>query len=324
MMDNLSINELTKLIKDNAIAAGFDLCGIARAGLLEENGRFLSEWCDSGMHAGMGYLSGNIHKRIDPSLLLPGVKSVIVTGLNYYTARNQGGGDVPVISLYAYGQDYHEVILKKLSNISNFINEIDKSASCRFFVDSVPFFEKPWAQIAGLGWQGKHSVVINEKIGSFFFIGVILTTLELDYDTPAVDRCGNCTLCIEACPTGAINNNRTINAGKCISYQTIENKDPLTTGFVEKLEGRIIGCDRCQEVCPWNKNAAPHNVQEFRIPEELRKMTSEDWLNMTEEDYARLFGESAISRRKFEVFKQNVTNVINSIRNKRQDKDCCA
>lgn len=314
-MNNLSKKELTKLIKDEASAAGFDLCGIAKAGLLEENGRFLVEWCNSGMNAGMRYLSGNIQKRIDPSMLLDGVRSVIVTGLNYYTERKQGGGDIPVLSLYAYGRDYHEVISDKLEQVSSFITGIDKSASIRYFADTVPFFEKPWAEKAGIGWQGKHSIVINEKTGSFFFIGIILTSLELEYDSKAADRCGNCTLCIEACPTGAINPNRTINAGKCISYLTVEDKNPVAASDVEKLGGRIIGCDRCQEVCPWNKNASCHNIPEFEISEELRNLTSDEWLNMSNEDYLRLFGDTTVKRKKYDAFLQNITNVTKWKRN---------
>ncbi|HLN21257.1 MAG TPA: tRNA epoxyqueuosine(34) reductase QueG [Bacteroidales bacterium] len=307
-------HELTTLIKNKAKEAGFDLCGIAPAGILEENASILNEWCASGMNAGMDYMSRNIDKRADPSSLLPGVRSVIVTGLNYYTERKQGGGEVPVMSVYAYGRDYHEVVMKKLQKVIKCISEIDDSTTSRAFVDSVPFFEKPWAVKAGIGWQGKHSIVINEKTGSFFFIGVILTTLALEYDSPAADRCGSCNLCMEACPTNAINKNRTIDAGKCIAYLTIDNRNPVSDEDIEKLGGRIIGCDRCQEVCPWNRHAIHHKVPDFEISEELRKMTSEQWLNLSKEDYDRLFSHSAVRRRKFEVFIQNVTNVTKFLR----------
>lgn len=313
---DLQKKDITKLIKEKAVNAGFDLCGVAPAGLLEKNGEALKEWCASGMNAGMDYMSRNIEKRIDPSLLLPGVRSVIVTGINYFTERKQGGGNIPELSIYTYGQDYHEVILKKLKVVTDYINELDSASACKAFVDSAPFFEKPWAMIAGIGWQGKHSVLVNDKIGSFFFIGIILTTLGLEYNKPAADRCGSCSLCIEACPTAAINGNRTINAGKCIAYLTIDNKVPVPENEIEKLGGRLVGCDRCQEVCPWNNHAKPHNHPEFDISEELRTMTANDWLNLSKEDYQRLFRNSAIKRRKYEVFFRNVTNVTKSLRGK--------
>ncbi|HLN55510.1 MAG TPA: tRNA epoxyqueuosine(34) reductase QueG [Bacteroidales bacterium] len=311
---NLQKKDITRLIKEKAIEAGFDLCGIAPAGLLEKNGEVLKEWCASGMNAGMEYMSRNLEKRIDPSLLLPGVKSVIVTGINYFTERKQGGDGVPRISIYAYGEDYHEVIQNKLKVVTDYIMELDSASSCTAFVDSVPFFEKPWAMKAGLGWQGKHSVVVNDKIGSFFFIGVILTTLEAEYDQPADDRCGSCNSCIEACPTRAVNTNRTIDAQKCIAYLTLDNKLPIEENDIEKLGGRIAGCDRCQEVCPWNNHAKPHNHPEFDISDELRNMTADDWMNLSKEDHKRLFGKSALKRRKYEVFIRNVTNVTKSMK----------
>lgn len=315
---NFQKKDITRLIKEKALGAGFDLCGMAAAGLLEKNGEILKGWCSSGMNAGMDYMSRNTDKRIDPSILLLGARSVIVMGINYFTERNQGGGDVPILSIYAYGQDYHEVIKKKLRIVTDYITELDGSSSCKAFVDSVPFFEKPWAAKAGLGWQGKHSVLVNDKIGSFFFIGVILTTLEFEYDQPAKDRCGSCNLCIEACPTAAINEDRTINAGKCIAYLTIDNKAPVPGNDIEKLGGRIVGCDRCQEVCPWNNHAKPHNHPEFNISDEIRGMTSHDWLNLTKVDHERLFRKSAVKRRKYEVFFQNVTNVTNFLKSSPQ------
>lgn len=306
--------KLTGLIKNKARDLGFELCGIAPADILAENGEVLREWVASGMNAGMGYLSRDIEKRIDPGSLLPGAKSVIVTGLNYYTEKKQGGGDIPVISRYAYGRDYHEVIMDKLNLIVEYIGELNNNVESRAFVDSAPVLEKAWASKAGLGWQGKHSILVNSEIGSFFFLGVILTSLELEYDQPSEDHCGSCRLCIDTCPVDAINSNRTIDAKKCIAYLTIDNKVPVEKENIEKLGGRIVGCDRCQEVCPWNKHAVPHNHPEFEISEELRAMSAIDWLNLTKEDHKRLFSNSAISRRKYEVFIQNVTNVTKCLK----------
>lgn len=302
------------MIKAKVSETGFDLCGIAPVKTLEENGRILREWCSAGMNAGMDYLARNNDKRTDPRLVLPGARSVIITGINYFTERIQGGGETPVLSIYAYGKDYHTVIRNKLEQMLELIGIEVPGSSSKYFVDSAPLFEKEWAVRAGLGWQGRHSVVINEKMGSFFFLGGILTTAELEYDNPQADRCGSCMKCIEMCPTGAINSNRTIDARKCISYLTVDNKEPVTDAEIPKLGGRIFGCDRCQEVCPWNSHAFPHNHSEFLLTEEIRKMGATEWLNLSKEDHKRLFRDSAISRRKYEIFKQNVTNVTRSLR----------
>lgn len=306
--------ELTRLIKTKISEAGFDLCGIAPVSKLEENSRVLREWCSAGMNAGMDYLSRNIEKRTDPQVILPGAKSVIITGINYFSERKQGGREVPILSIYAYGKDYHDVIREKLDPILQLISEEVPRSSCKSFIDSAPLFEKEWAVRAGLGWQGKHSIVINEKIGSFFFLGSILTTVELEYDGSQADRCGSCMKCIESCPAGAINGNRTIDARKCISYLTVDNREPVAEDDIPELGGRIFGCDRCQEVCPWNSKASPHDHPEFKLQEEVQQMDAIAWLDMTREDHKRLFRGTAVSRRKFEIFKQNVTNVTKSLR----------
>jgi epoxyqueuosine reductase len=313
-MDSQDKNIITGLIRDKAIELGFDLFGIAPAATLSENGEIISQWCAAGMNGGMEYISRNIARRIDPRLVLEDTRSVIVTGLNYYTERKQGGGDVPVVSRYAYGRNYHDVIIEKLNHITALIGRLDENANSRAFVDSAPVLEKAWASRAGLGWQGRHSILVNRRIGSFFFLGVILTDLTLEYNEPAEDLCGNCTMCIDACPTDAINNNRTIDARRCISYLTLEEKAPLDNAKIESLQGRIAGCDICQEACPWNKQAAIHKHPEFDISEELRSMTSHDWLNMTSEDHRRIFGNSAINYRKYEIFIQNVKKVTTSLR----------
>lgn len=305
--------KLSSGIKEKALDLGFDLVGIAPSAILKENGDVLSSWCAEGMNADMGYLSRDIAKRINPELLFPGTKSVIVTALNYYTEKKQGGNGVPILSRYTYGRNYHDVITGKLNVIIEYLKKNSPGSSAKGYVDSAPILEKAWAARAGLGWQGRHSVLINSKLGSFFFLGIILTDAELSYDEPATeDLCGLCRLCIESCPTGAINENRTIDARKCIAYLTIESKQPLTANIVNNFEGRVFGCDKCQEVCPWNRNAQTHDHPEFAISEEVSSMTSSDWLELTEEDFRRLFGPTPAGRRKYEIFISNVRNLMRS------------
>lgn len=302
------------LIKEKAHEMGFDLCGIAPSRPLNERENVLREWCARGMNSEMSYLGKNIEKRTNPDFLVPGAKSVIVTGLNYYTNDKQEEQDVPIISRYAFGINYHDVIKKKLELILEFIKGVEPEMDGRSFVDSEPLLEKAWAVEAGLGWQGRHSIVINNKIGSFFFIGIIVLNIELDYDKPLKEnRCGNCRLCIDLCPTGAINEDRTIDARKCIANLTIENRGPVPEDIIPRIGGRIYGCDRCQEVCPWNKNAKPHNIPEFKLSEELKLMTTDEWLNLNSEQFNKLFKGSPIERRKYEPFMRNVTIVTKSI-----------
>ena len=303
---------LSSLIKDKAFELGFDLCGIASSKKLNEKKSILNNWCLSGMNGEMSYLGRNIDKRIDPSLLFPGAKSVIVTGLNYFSEMKQGGNGVPVVSRYAYGTNYHDVIVGKLNKLLNYIKGICPESEGHVFVDSAPILEKAWAQEAGLGWQGRHSILINKEIGSFFFLGIIVLNTGLDYDEASKeDPCSSCTLCIDSCPTGAINENRTIDVRKCIAYVTIESKAPAPDEIVSELEGRVFGCDRCQEVCPWNMKARPHNNPEFEISQELKGMTIEDWKKLTEDQFNRIFKKSPIVRRKYNLFMRNVTNVTN-------------
>jgi epoxyqueuosine reductase len=303
----------SRLIKEYASGLGFDLCGIAAARALTEYREILTSWTNSGMNADMDYLGENIEKRIDPRILYPGTRSVIVTGLNYFVPKKQGGNGIPVISRYAYGVNYHSVIKAKLNKLLAFIKSIHPEAAGKSFVDTAPILEKAWGKEAGLGWPGKHTVLINKEIGSFFFLGILVVNIDLDYDQPSrEDCCGSCTLCIEACPTGAINDNRTIDTTKCIAYLTLEAKTQIPENIVTHLEGRVFGCDRCQEVCPWNKRPEPHKTPEFEIPEEVVNMSATDWKNLTRKDYKRLFKESAIGRRSYCRFMDNINAVIQS------------
>jgi len=246
--------------------------------------------------------------------LVPEAKSIIVTGLNYYTGKKQGGNGIPVISRYAYGINYHDVIRGKLNKIRDFIKSIHPEATGRSFVDSAPLLEKAWGREAGLGWPGKHSVLINRKIGSFFFLGVIITNIELEYDQPSeMDNCGTCSRCIESCPSGAINADRTIDSRRCLAYLTLESRDPIPDDLIVKLEGRAFGCDRCQEVCPWNNNSKSHKTPEFELPVEVGLMTAEEWKNLSRKDYKRLFERSAIGRRTYCRFMDNLEAAFSSV-----------
>lgn len=314
-MGSEETKNLSVLIRDKAKDLGFDLCGIARTKVLSDNGKILEKWCQKGMNAGMSYLQRNIERRINPGLLLPGAKSIVVTGLCYYSELKQKDPYAPVLSRYAYGSDYHDIIRPMLGKLLEFIRTIVPDCEGRVFCDSGPLLEKAWARQAGLGWQGRHSILINEKIGSFFFIGSLVLDIELDYDTPFEgDYCGNCTECIDSCPTGAINDDRTIDARKCIANLTIENRGPIPEDIIPKLGGRVYGCDACQTVCPWNNPPKCGSHPGFTINEEVAAMTREDWLLLTEEKYIRLFRNTAVERVKYADLMRNVAAAIRSVK----------
>jgi epoxyqueuosine reductase len=299
----MSSDNLSELIKAKASDLGFDLCGIAAARPLNEYGEVLEKWCSSGCNGEMDYLNRRIERRINPAEFFPGAKSVAVTGLGYYTGSVFSNNDVPVVSRYAYGENYHDVITRKLNLLLKYIQEIIPGAKGKPFVDHAPILEKAWGREAGLGWPGRHSILINKEFGSFIFLGGIVLDAELGYDEPFnEDLCENCQLCVDACPTGAINDNRTIDVRRCLAYLTIESDGPVPDEIVPKMEGRLFGCDICQEVCPWNKGIPIHHTPEFKISDELLKLTSGKWENMSEEEFAKVFQKSAIGRKKYKPF----------------------
>ena len=306
--------KLSVLIKEKASELGFDLCGIAKTKVLSDNGRILEKWCEAGMNAGMSYLQRNIERRINPGLLMPGAKSIVVTGLCYYSELRQRDPHAPVLSRYAYGLNYHDVITPMLEKLMEFIRTLVPDCEGRKFCDSGPLLEKAWARQAGLGWQGRHSIMINEKIGSFFFIGSLVLNIELDYDAPFEnDYCGNCTECIDSCPTGAINDDHTIDARKCIANLTIENRGPIPEEIIPKLGGRVYGCDACQKVCPWNNPPKCGSHPEFAINEEVADMSLEGWKSLTEERYLKLFKNTAVERVKYNDLIRNIMAAIKSM-----------
>jgi epoxyqueuosine reductase len=303
---------LTRLVKQKALALGLDICGVARPRILDKNKSVLMEWCEGGMNDKMDYLARNLERRADPASHMPEVQSIVVTGMSYNSENKQKEKGVPIISRYAYGKRYQDVITKKMNDLLLFLEEQDNKIKGQVFVDSKPLFEKAWAVEAGLGWQGKQSIIINKDIGSFFFIGVLMLNIDLDYDKPYNDHCGTCRLCIDRCPTGAINANRTIDARKCISNLTIENRNPVAEELGPKFEKRVFGCDICQEICPWNRKAPAKNHPEYQIPDEVANMTSAEWLSLTGDQFNRLFKESAVSRVKYRNFKHNISVVLKS------------
>jgi epoxyqueuosine reductase len=298
----------TKLIKDEAQRLGFAFCGISKAGFLEEDATLLDKWLKQGMHGQMTYMENYFDMRLDPTKLVPGAKSVISLLLNYYPEEKQEQSVDYKISKYAYGRDYHKVIKKKLKELHFYINKNIGLVEGRAFVDSAPVLDKAWARRSGLGWIGKHSNLINKQNGSFFFIAELIVDIELQYDNPlSKDYCGNCTKCIDACPTDAIVSPMVVNGSRCISYLTIELKDKIPKELTGKTEGWIFGCDICQDVCPWNRFSSP--TQEFKPIPGLLDMKKRDWEEITEEIFNTVFNGSAIKRAKFEGLKRNILNV---------------
>ncbi len=294
------------MIKDKACELGFDDCGFARAEKLGRDAVVLREWLGKGMHSGMTWMENHFDKRTDPTLLVPGARTIISVLLNYYNPRMQEDPEAPVISRYAYGRDYHKVIRKKLKLLLEFIREIMPGTSGRVFADSAPVMEHAWASRAGLGWIGKNSLLLSKKSGSYVFIGEVITDAELEYDEPGSDHCGTCRLCVDQCPTHAINSDRTVDAGKCISYLTIEHRDEIPGEFRDSFFNRVFGCDICQDVCPWNHKLEPHKVADFRPPEELMTLDAEAWYGMSEERFDSLFEGSAVKRTKFSGLRRNL------------------
>ena len=305
---------MNKFIKQAALEVGFDACGIAKADLLIEDAGFMTQWLSEVQHGSMSYLERNFEKRTDPRLLVPGCKSVIVVLLNYFNAENQPEG-APKFAKYAWSAtDYHQVIKYKLSELENLIikqygNECFNQQVQHSFVDSAPVLERRWAQRAGLGWIGKHTQLIANGLGSFCFIGTLMMNAETNYDEPSPDRCGKCTRCINACPTSALNG-RSLNARKCISYQTIENREEVEPDIRGKLSGRVLGCDICAEVCPWNKKwATNHRHSELLPVGEILNHKNEDWEKLTIGEFNSIFKNSAVRRVKYQKLMENISYV---------------
>jgi epoxyqueuosine reductase len=266
------------------------------------------------MNDKMNYLTRDTDKRANPEILFPGAKSMIVTGLNYYTNERQTQHDVPLVSIYAFGKDYHNLITERMEKLLSHVKSFVPEAEGKAFCDDAPVLEKPWAVEAGLGWRGKNSVVINAGIGSYFFIGILVLNIELEYDKPFEgEKCGNCRACIDSCPTGAINSDRTVDARRCIANLTIGNRGPVPDEIIPLMGRKVYSCDICQDVCPWNKNAKPHSTLEFAISDELAQMTKEEWLSLDNDKFNALFKGTPVERVKFERFKRNIEAISKNL-----------
>ncbi len=297
----------SKLIKSEAKKLGFLFCGIAEAGFLEQEAPRLEAWLKKGMQGEMHYMENHFDKRLDPRLLVDGARSVISLGLGYYTDLRQSDPDAPRISKYAYGTDYHLVIKEKLSQLLEVIHEKIGQVNGRAFVDSAPVLDKAWAKNAGLGWIGKNTNLINTKKGSFFFLAELIVDLELDYDIPATaDHCGTCTRCIDACPTEAIVAPYVVDGSRCISYLTIELKNEIPREFKGKMDNWMFGCDVCQDVCPWNRFSVLQKEPAFEPQGNLLEMNKQDWQEITDDVFRRIFKNSPVKRTKFTGLKRNI------------------
>lgn len=300
-------SDYTSFVKTTAQSLGFDFCGIAKAGKLDEDEKRLSSWLNKGFNGSMNYMANYFDLRVDPSKLVPGAKSVITLLLNYFPEQQQNP-DAPQISKYAYGNDYHEVIKSKLKIFLQTLKENIGEIHGRGFTDSAPVLERSWAVKSGLGWVGKNGNLITKNNGSFFFIATLITDLELDADNPFVkDYCGTCTKCIDNCPTDAIHPEKVIDGSKCISYFTIELKDMLIPGEMKgKFDNKLFGCDICQDVCPWNRFSKPNHEIGFTPLNEILNFSKNDWEELTEESFKIIFGKSPLKRSKFEGIKRNL------------------
>jgi epoxyqueuosine reductase len=296
----------TKIVKDLARESGFAYCGISKAEFLEEEAPRLSAWLKSGYAGQMAYLENHFDKRLDPTLLVPGAKSVISLMYNYYPVKDLAASDEYKIAKYAYGDDYHDVIKEKLKVFMQRLNDSIGEVAGRVFVDSAPVLERVWAKRAGLGWIGKNSLLINKQSGSFFFLAEMILDIEFEYDGPVKDYCGTCTACMDACPTDAIPAPYTVDGSKCISYFTIELKDALPSEMKGKFENWIFGCDICQDVCPWNRFSSPHQEKSFSPNDEITKFTKAEWRELTEDVFRNVFRHSAVKRTKYQGLMRNI------------------
>ena len=301
----MSPEAASRIIKRLAKEQGFFACGIARADFLEEEATGLERWLNAGYHGEMSWMENHFDARLDPRKLMPGAKSVVSVLLNYYPEQEQENG-TPKISKYAYGRDYHKVIRGKLKRMLEGVRAEIGEVEGRGFVDSAPVMDRAWARRSGLGWIGKHSLLLSKKEGSFFFIGELIIDLELAPDGASTDHCGTCTACIDACPTQAIVAPTVVDSNKCISYLTIEYKKALPNAYQEKMEEWVYGCDVCQDVCPWNRFSKPTTEPDFKIRDSVATKGWEEWEEVTHELWDEIMKGSAIRRTGYEGFKRNL------------------
>lgn len=302
-----ALTERSRQVKKTAQAFGFDYCGLARAVKLDDDARRLEKWLQQGYQGSMRYLENHFELRVDPRRLVPGARSVITLLKNYYPADTPPANELK-ISRYAWGQDYHEVIRRQLTAFLETLRAEFGEIQGRGFVDSAPVLERSWALRSGLGWVGKNGNLINKSAGSYFFIATLITDLELAYDDPyAKDFCGTCNRCVEACPTEALLPGKVVDGSRCISYFTIELKEAVIPGeYRGKFNDWIFGCDICQEVCPWNRFAKPHQEPAFTPLPGILDLSRDEWEDLTEVRFRELFRHSPLKRAKWQGLMRNI------------------
>jgi epoxyqueuosine reductase len=303
----MNTEKRTQLLREEAHRLGFAFVGISKAERMDEEARRLETWLNRGLHGRMHYMANHFDKRVDPTKLVPGAKSVVSLMYNYYPDKGQQDTEAPRISRYAYGKDYHYILKPKLKSLLQYLREHIGEVEGRCFVDSAPVLERDWARRSGIGWVGKNTLLIHPKAGSYFFLAELIIDLELTPDGPMKDYCGTCRRCIEACPTDAIApEGYLVDGSKCISYLTIELREAIPEEFRGKMENWMFGCDICQEVCPWNRFSTPHREPAFEPHPQLLEMTKREWEELTEETFREVFRKSAVKRTKYEGLKRNI------------------
>jgi epoxyqueuosine reductase len=298
---------LKRFLIEKAREHGFDEVRVAKAEFMEEEAHRLEDWLNNNHHGEMSYLEDHFDKRVDPTKLVPGAKSVVSLLFNYSPEKEIETVDNYKIARYAYGKDYHYFVKKKLTKLIKALKEKVGDFAGRAFVDSAPILERDWAKRSGLGWIGKNALLLNKEKGSYFLLAELILDIEFEYDHPVTDHCGTCTRCIEACPTDAIaTNGYILDASKCISYLTIELKENIPLEFKDKMEDWMFGCDICQEVCPWNRFSTPNKEPRLTPKDELASMRKKDWEEITEEVFDSLFSGTPIKRAQYHGLKRNI------------------
>lgn len=300
--------------KERALARGFSDVGFARAAFLDEEADRLETWLKRGYQGEMGYLERNVDLRLDPRKLVPGARTVVSLMFNYYTSNIPDTDDTLRVARYAQGEDYHFVLKHKLKDLMREIQAEWGDVNGRVFVDSAPVHERAWAAKSGLGWVGKNSLLLNQSMGSYFFLAELIIDIELEPDAPTTDHCGTCTRCLDACPTGAIIQPQVVDGSRCISYYTIELRGAIPEPAAKQLDHWVFGCDVCQEVCPWNRNAAQHKEPAFEPHPLLTGLQTSDWLEMTEEVFRDVFRNSPVKRTGYEGLMRNVQAAVSGLK----------
>ncbi len=299
-------DQATEAVKLVAKQLGFSDCRVAKAKEASHAGRY-REWVADRAYGDMEWMARNVDRRVDPREVLEGCESVVTLALNYYPGSHCKNAEYK-IARYSWNEDYHHIVEDKLKDLDLAMQDL--GGRQRYYVDTGPILERDFASDAGLGWNGKSTVQIHRKLGAWFFLAEILTTLSLEIDQPLKDYCGSCTRCISACPTSAITGPREMDARRCVSYLTIEHKGDIPMEFRRAIGDRLYGCDDCLAVCPWNRFARVAQETKFHARQSIFRHSLADFLALTDEGFQRAFAKSPIKRLKRERFLRNVCVVL--------------